>query len=154
MIRRLALLIACWLGVGCGMARLVERAPNGSVVALRGFRDLAMNDARHQMDNQCGAGNYTIVREWEQPTGSVSSTSQNVSLSDDGTGTLRGSGTGQADTQQTTEWRVAFQCGPRPGGRSSPAGPVGEAEPTPRVPASVPVAGSSARPCTTPGSRP
>lgn len=105
-----AILISLALGA-CGAARLVERTPYGGVVALQGDRSMAMQQAQPIMDAQCGAGNYTIVREWEQAVGTESTGRQDVRLSDDGTGTLRGAGTGHVETRDVTEWRLEFQCG-------------------------------------------
>jgi len=98
----------------CGAARIVEISPVGGVVALQGDRDFAMGEARTEMDAQCGVGNYSIVRQWEQPSGaSYATTSSDVHLQQIGSGVYRGDSTTQVATGPVMEWRMEFRCGGR-----------------------------------------
>jgi hypothetical protein len=123
---------------GCtmGQAVLVRRDQFGGVLALKGMRDSAMQDAQQQMNNHCH-GPYQVVSEENVVVGEQTSARSNESYH-------RGSTYGSTHTTTTnvTEFRITYRCGsqggpppfapppPGPGGAPAP-----ETAPPPPPPA-------------------
>ena len=117
---------------GCGQARLVNRTQYGGTYALEGDRVKAMENAHQVMAQQCGPGNYTIVREGEVTVGQ-----DQVARSDTYYDKDKDTQVNQASTRDATEWRVEYQCGGAPAAPPpqqqgpAPQGPPGEPPPPP-----------------------
>ena len=79
----------------CGSARVVQRTQVGGTIELSGDRGTAMDRANDQMASHCGANNYTIVMEGDEPTNADPSQHDDLGS---------GSATGH------TAWRVHYQC--------------------------------------------
>jgi hypothetical protein len=61
---RIALVAAL---AACGGATVIERTPQGGIIELHGDHDRSMNEANQQMAAQCGANNYEIAQENDEP---------------------------------------------------------------------------------------
>jgi hypothetical protein len=95
-----------WLVTGCASARLVERTPDGGILALRGDRQKAMLKAEAEMSAQCGPNRYTILKEGEEVIGTDTYGSSETRQTRRGK-VVSNSG---ASTRDAVEWRVYYQC--------------------------------------------
>jgi hypothetical protein len=100
----------------CGTARVVSRTQTGGIIALEGDRQKAMEDANHIMTDQC-RGPYTVVSEGEQVIGTETEHKEQSYVTKDG----RVVNSGGAQTLNTTEWRVQYECGAVAGAPPPPA---------------------------------
>jgi hypothetical protein len=90
---------------GCvGQAVMVRRDQNGGVLALRGLRDRAMEDANRQMALHCG-GAYTIVAEENAVVGQQTTASAHTQY-----GEWSDTKTARAVTSEVTEYRITYAC--------------------------------------------
>jgi len=112
---------------GCGAARLIQRTPQGGVIELQGDKVKAMEDANQQMAAHCGAGNFSIMREGEEPVGTDTiqqqQTQDTTKTSRDGQRTTETETTTNVTSKRTaTVWRVHYACG-------APAQPIAAPQP-------------------------
>jgi len=101
--------IVSFILLGCGgYAKVIRRDMYGGVLALKGVRDKAMQDAIRKMEAHCGPNNYTIISEEEVPIGtrttSRSTSSYDSRFKEDETKT-------EITTTQVTEYRITYRCG-------------------------------------------
>nr|HEX4318684.1 hypothetical protein [Kofleriaceae bacterium] len=90
---------AAWLLLAlaaCGTARLIHQDQEGGIIQLDGDRTSAMNEAATLMMQQCGAGNFHLISQGEEPVG--------------GTETVPGIGS-QRETRPLVAWRIHYVCG-------------------------------------------
>jgi hypothetical protein len=99
-----ALALASLSLAACSSIRVVQKTPQGGVVALQGDREEAMQKAVTYMQSQCPTG-YQIVEEGEAVIGQdiQTETTQNRSRWGNSQST-RGS------TTDKREWRVTYAC--------------------------------------------
>jgi hypothetical protein len=57
----LSLMLMAVAMAGCGGIQVLSRDPNGGRLALQGDEDVAMEDAREEMDAVCGVGLWQIM---------------------------------------------------------------------------------------------
>lgn len=79
----------------CGSARLIHQDQEGGIIQLDGDRTSAMNEAAQVMMQQCGAGNFHLISQGEEPVG---------------TETVPGVGS-QRETRPLVAWRIHYACG-------------------------------------------
>lgn len=118
---------------GCGFVREVKRTPTGGEIAIRGRTSGTEKEASDLMNARCPGG-YDILEEGEVVVG------QQTITQSQGQGTVTQTRSGRittvntynqgtSSTQNTTEWRILYQCkgaGPTPGAAppaESPASP-------------------------------
>ena len=125
---------------GCGFVREVKRTQTGGEIAIRGRTDSTEKEAADLMHARCN-GAYDIIEEGEVVVG------QQTITSSQGQGTVvqhnRSSNQvtqlntynhGTSTTQNTTEWRILYQC--KAAGAVTPApGAVPPGDPTQPTPA-------------------
>jgi len=115
MVRRLASVvfavgvIACLNGCIMGYAELVRRDQTGGILALKGDRQAAMEDAQQQMQAHCG-GPYTVVSEENTVVGEQTAASAGGSQRQYGNAQYQ-SGSSYSQTTAVTEYRITYQCG-------------------------------------------
>ncbi len=106
----LTLLAGCTLGY----AEVVSRDTSGGILALKGARSHAMEDAHKQMAAHCGPGQYRIVKEERVAVGTRTTTHghRDVRARSRG-GSARASeySHGEARTEQVYEYRIHYVCG-------------------------------------------
>jgi len=114
-----------------GHAELVRRDQYGGVLALKGHRGEAMEDAQQQMAAHCG-GAYTIITEENAVVGEQTSGGETYG---------RSSTYGSSTTTEVREYRITYQCGsappaqqPAPGPPPGASGPPGPQAPPPGGP--------------------
>lgn len=98
--------------VGCGHATYVSRTQTGGVLALKGSRQKAMEDAANKMSAHC-RGPYTVIREGQFVVGSQTHTNDREHTDYDQDDTYS-HGSSTTTTQDVTEWRVEYVCGNAP----------------------------------------
>ncbi|MFO0664523.1 MAG: hypothetical protein U0174_11260 [Polyangiaceae bacterium] len=130
--RNVSFSVALMLSLGCGFVREVRRTPTGGEVAIRGRTSGTEKEAADLMNARCGGAGYDVLEEGEVVVGQ-----QTVTQSQgQGTVTQTRSGRittvntysqGTSSTQNTTEWRILYQCkGSAPTATPAPAqGPAG-----------------------------
>lgn len=112
---RLASLFVLTLGFamlnGCvmGYAELVRRDQAGGVLALKGVRENAMQDAQAQMQAHCG-GPYTIVSEENVVVGEQTTQANRQGYQQHGNHGYT-SGSSHSQTTAVTEYRITYACG-------------------------------------------
>jgi len=101
------LAVALFLG-GCfmiqGHAEMVKRDKVGGVLALKGDRDKAMEDAKTQMTANCPGG-YEITGEEMVKVGNETESAEDTKLEKKGT-----SSSGSSVTTDVTEYRITYAC--------------------------------------------
>lgn len=110
------LVIATTLAVGCGFVREVKRTQTGGEIAIRGRTSGAEKEAADIMSARCN-GAYDILEEGEVVVG------QQTVTNSQGQGTVvqhqhrnnqvtqvNTYSQGTSSTQNTTEWRIVYQC--------------------------------------------
>lgn len=103
---RAAVAVAIAMGLtGCmGSAQMVKRDKAGGVLALKGDRDKAMDDAKAQMSAHCPGG-YEIVGEEMAKVGEATESEGDTE------GTKKGSSTKASSvTSDVTEYRITYAC--------------------------------------------
>jgi hypothetical protein len=99
-----------WLGVaGCsfliqGHAEMVKRDKGGGVLALKGDRDKAMEDAKHQMASNCPSG-YEITGEEMAKVGETTEGAEDTEFKKKGA-----SKNTSSVTQDLKEYRITYAC--------------------------------------------
>lgn len=100
--------IALFGAVGCfmiqGRAEMVKRDKAGGVLALKGDRDKAMEDAKHQMASNCPDG-YEIVGEEMAKVGETTDSNEDTSFQKKGA-----SKSTSSVTQDVKEYRITYSC--------------------------------------------
>ena len=140
MVRRLA-----WLGFSLGAlvalnacisgyAELVRRDQAGGILALKGDRQTAMQDAQAQMQAHCG-GPYTVVSEENAVVGEQTQAQAGGSTHQYGNSQYQ-SGSSASQTTAVTEYRITYACG-----AAAPPPVAVQAAPPPPPPAPPPAAG-------------
>jgi hypothetical protein len=99
----------------CGAARVIHQDQTGGVIELQGDQAHAMDDATHQMAAHCGAKNFTVVSQGEEPIGTDPITQQNratdSTTSPNGrTASTDATATTPQSPRTATAWRVHYQC--------------------------------------------
>ncbi len=96
---------------GCvmGYAELVRRDQAGGILALKGDRQAAMQDAQAQMQAHCG-GPYTVVSEENAVVGEQTAASAGGSQRQYGNAQYQ-SGSSYSQTTAVTEYRITYACG-------------------------------------------
>jgi hypothetical protein len=79
---------------------VVQKTPDGGVVALEGVQSGAREKADDYMRSQCG-GDYAVVEEGEAVVGADTTTRK--------TSTFLGPAT-QSQSSDRREWRITFKC--------------------------------------------
>lgn len=133
--------------VGCGFVREVRRTQTGGEIAIRGRTSGTEKEAADLMTARCN-GAYDIVEEGEVVVG------QQTVTSSQGQGTVMQQqnrnhqvthvntySQGTSTTQNTTEWRILYQCK-----SAGPASPAPAAAPADGAPGAVPGAPAPAAP--------
>ena len=103
---RAAVAVAITMGLtGCmGSAQMVKRDKAGGVLALKGDRDKAMEDAKGQMSAHCPNG-FEIVGEEMAKVGEATESEGDTE------GTKKGTSTkGSSVTSDVTEYRITYAC--------------------------------------------
>ena len=110
----------------CGNARIIQMTPAGGIIELQDDRSKAMEQATGQMNQKCGANNFTIVQEGWEPTDPQSAQQE------------------PPPAQPTTDskpsgmaWRIHFQCngvGSAQAIGQPPTAPPGMQQPAPPAP--------------------
>lgn len=119
-----------------GYAELVRRDQTGGILALKGDRQTAMQDAQAQMQAHCG-GPYTVVSEENAVVGEQTQSQAGGSTHQYGNSQYA-SGSSASQTTAVTEYRITYTCG----AAAPPAAPVAvQAAPPPQPPAPPPAAG-------------
>lgn len=93
-------MVCAVLLTGCSSIRVVQKTPDGGVVALQGVQSGAREKADEYMRGQCG-GEYAVVEEGEAVVGSDTTARK--------TSTFLGPAT-QSHSTDRTEWRISFKC--------------------------------------------
>lgn len=113
--RSLLLLLATSSSLlACGFVREVRRSPNGGEIAIRGRTASAEKEAADLMNARCATG-YDVLEEGEVVVG------QQTIHNSQGQGTVMQTRNGRVtqvntysqgttSTQNTTEWRILYQC--------------------------------------------
>ena len=110
----LLLFTLCSALPACGFVREVRRSPSGGEIAIRGRTSGAEKEAADLMNARCATG-YDIVDEGEVVVG------QQTFHNAQGQGTVMQNRNGRVTqvntysqgtttTQNTTEWRIIYQC--------------------------------------------
>jgi|ERR1700733_10737896 hypothetical protein len=82
---------------GCGTARMIHQDQEGGVIQLDGDRDNAIRNAVELMALQCGANNFHLVSQGDEPVGtSLTTTSRDGSAS---------------EVRPVMAWRIHYLCG-------------------------------------------
>ncbi|HEY8944159.1 MAG TPA: hypothetical protein VIM73_07850 [Polyangiaceae bacterium] len=103
-----ALLLAS-SGLACsfmiqGRAEMVKRNKGGGVLALKGDRDKAMEDAKGQMASNCPDG-YEVVGEEMVKVGEATESDEDVSVDK-----KNASKSGSSVTTEVKEYRITYEC--------------------------------------------
>jgi hypothetical protein len=124
---------AIYVLTGCvmGHAELVSRNQAGGILALKGQREPAMQDAQAQMQAHCG-GPYTIVNEEMAVVGEQTQAQQSGGTHQYGRSNYQ-SGSSSSTTTAVTEYRITYTCG------AAQAAPAPAPAPTGAQPVPVPV---------------
>jgi len=89
-----------WLGLavaaGCGTARMIHQDQEGGIIQLDGNRDEAVRDAVQLMAQQCGANNFHLVSQGDEPVGTSMTSSRDGSNS---------------EVRPVMAWRIHYECG-------------------------------------------
>ena len=85
---------------GCSSIRVVQKTPDGGVVALQGVQSGAREKADDYMRAQCG-GEYAVIEEGEAVVGSDTTSRKTSSFLGPTT---------QAQSTDRTEWRITYRC--------------------------------------------
>ena len=127
-----------------GYAELVRRDQTGGVLALKGDRQTAMQDAQSQMQAHCG-GPYTVVSEENAVVGEQTQSQAGGSTHQYGNSNYS-SGSSASQTTAVTEYRITYQCGaaapPAPVAVQAAPPPPPEAGPPPAAGGGVMIQGS------------
>src|SRR5689334_4449223 len=107
--KRMAAWAVAVLGAtGCfmiqGRAEMVKRDKAGGVLALKGDRDKAMEDAKHQMSSNCPGG-YEIVGEEMAKVGEETEGQEDTDFKKKGA-----SKSTSSVTQDVKEYRITYSC--------------------------------------------
>jgi hypothetical protein len=107
--KRMATWAVVFLGAtGCfmiqGRAEMVKRDKGGGVLALKGDRDKAMEDAKHQMASNCPSG-YEIVGEEMAKVGEETEGQEDTDFKKKGA-----SKNTSSVTQDVKEYRITYSC--------------------------------------------
>ena len=104
----IACAIAQFGAVGCfmiqGRAEMVKRDKAGGVLALKGDRDKAMEDAKRQMSSNCPDG-YEIVGEEMAKVGETTDSNEDTAFQKKGA-----SKSSSSVTQDLKEYRITYSC--------------------------------------------
>jgi hypothetical protein len=83
---------------------MVKRNRDGGILALKGDRDKAMEDAKGQMSSNCPDG-YDIVGEEMAKVGEATESDEDVSVDK-----KKASKSGSSVTTDVTEYRITYEC--------------------------------------------
>ena len=104
----IACAVAMFGTVGCfmiqGHAEMVKRDKGGGVLALKGDRNKAMEDAKRQMGSNCPDG-YEIVGEEMAKVGETTDAAEDTSF-----GKKSASKNTSSVTQDLKEYRITYSC--------------------------------------------
>lgn len=96
------------MGTGCfmiqGRAEMVKRDRSGGVLALKGDRDKAMQDAKGQMSSNCPSG-YDITGEEMVKVGEATSSDEDTDF-----GKKKKSTSTSSVTEDVKEYRITYEC--------------------------------------------
>jgi hypothetical protein len=87
-----------------GRAEMVKRDKGGGVLALKGDRDKAMEDAKRQMSANCPAG-YEIIGEEMAKVGEVTEGQEDTDFKKKGA-----SKSTSSVTEEVKEYRITYSC--------------------------------------------
>jgi hypothetical protein len=106
--RRMTAVAVVLLGTGCfmiqGKAEMVKRDKGGGVLALKGDRDKAMEDAKRQMSSNCPNG-YEIIGEEMAKVGEQTEGAEDTAFEKKGA-----SKSTSSVTQDVKEYRITYSC--------------------------------------------
>jgi hypothetical protein len=104
----IACAIALFGASGCfmiqGRAEMVKKEKTGGVLALKGDRDKAMQDAKNQMASNCPDG-YEIVSEEMAKVGETTDAAEDTDFKKKGA-----SKNTSSVTQDLKEYRITYSC--------------------------------------------
>jgi hypothetical protein len=124
----------------CGTARVIHRDRIGGVLELQGDRSKAREQANQEMAAHCGADNFTIVQDGEEPIEVDPAPRDDQAAAAKPSKAGRRSTTDPATATQGSRavivWRVYYQCGGAdvPMGAGGPPGEPPRSEPPPGEP--------------------
>jgi hypothetical protein len=140
MLGKISLVLVMTLAA-CATTKVIQTRPQqGGIIELQGDRTKARADAEQQMAANCGAGNWHVEKEGEEPIGtdtvqSQSTTDQEHTSKNGRTTTDEQTTTNVTSTRTVTAFRIHYACGPAgtPVAAPPPAEPAAP-QPDPNAP--------------------